>query len=425
MNNKYLHYKTILSYAFLVIILIWFIIQTLYPASQNLTHGFGAYYTAARLLKSGQLSADIYQPDYFRPLVEAASHHQSSDIYNANPPTTTLMFWPLTFFSIETARAIWIGVNGLLLCSGIAVLIWTFADSFHPTLYALLLTLAMLFQPVRVNIKLGQVYLLIFWLLSITVVAWQKRWPQLGGIALASALLLKTAGWIILPLLAWQRRWLYLAWTLGLVGGSLLLTLPFFPLTMWQSYITLLQETTQAPLTCLTAYQTTRSLLCHLLVFDPLWNKTPLIHSPHLASILFNGLALLTLILNFFLNRYNQSVALMGMISWSILFAPLGEQYHHTIMLIPIAWLIILWHKGNFNHKLGKFCLIIALLAYCYPFMIGSSQFQQGWYAMLAYPRVYSAWLVLLALYSILLQDFQPWLRQRRLEQPLDEFTGH
>lgn len=391
-------------YIIFILITVWFVGQVLYPSSLNLTHGFGAYYSAARLLRTGQLSGSIYDPAYFRAITLEDSHQQVDDIYNANPPTTSLMFWPLSFFSVEVARVIWIVANALMLWGGMALLVWAFGDRPIPVTYFALLSLVMLFQPAIQNIRLGQAYLFIFLLLAIATVAFERREAKWGGLSLAVALLLKTAGWAILPLLGWQRRWRYLVWTLGITGIILLLTLPLFPLPIWQSYLRLLAEVNQSPQGCVTAYQTTRSLLCHTLVFHKTWNPSPLIHLPWLARWLYLVLALITLMLSFNLSRQNQTAAFISIIAWGIVFEPLGEQYHHSLMLIPIAWLILSWQANKLPGRIEKWAIVIAILLYIYPFHIGHPQFQDGWRALLAYPRVYSAWLILLAIYSPSLQ---------------------
>lgn len=391
-------------YIIFILITVWFVAQVLYPSSRILTHGFGTYYSAARLLRTGQFSDSIYDPTYFRAITLEDSQQQVDDIYNANPPTTSLMFWPLSFFSIEVARIIWIAASALMLWGGLALLVWAFSDQPTRATYFALFSLGMLFQPAIENIRLGQAYLLIFLLLAVATIAFEKREARWGGASLALALILKTAGWAILPLLGWQRRWQYLAWTLGISGIILLLTLPLFPLSLWQTYLRLLTEINQSPQVCVTAYQTTRSLLCHTLIFHETWNPSPLIHLPWLARWLYIALACITFILSFDLSRHNQTAAFISIIAWSVIFGPLGEQYHHSVMLIPIVWLILGWQAGQFSNRIGKWGIVIATLLYIYPFHIGHVQFQDGWWALLAYPRVYSAWLILLAIYSQSLQ---------------------
>jgi hypothetical protein len=215
-------------------------------------------------------------------------------------------------------------------------------------------------------------------------------------VALALALVLKTAGWALLPLLAWQKRWRALVWTAGVAVTILLLTLPLFPPPLWQRYGQLLRETSNSAATCATAYQTTRSLLCQLFVFAPPWSQSPVINLPWLAPAFFVTLAALTLLANFWLARRDPTLALTAMIAWGVIFAPLGEGYHHTVMLIPLSWLVIHWSALDRLSRLG---LLAAACFYFIPFAPYQPDWQSGGWALLAYPRLYGAWLTLLLLY--------------------------
>ena len=184
---------------------------------------------------------------------------------------------------------------------------------------------------------------------------------------------------------------------------------------MWPRYLVLLLETVKSPITCVTAYQTTRSLLCHLFVFDQAWNSQPLVHLPWLASGLFAVLAIGTLVVIYWLNKINEYLAIMSVLVWILIFAPLGEQHHHTIMLIPITYILVNWQSKILDPAVGKVCAAVAIAAYLVPFQIGHTRFHDGWWALLAYPRVYSAWLILVALCSPLLMYHNPRFLYRRL----------
>lgn len=396
--------KTTWLYALCIVTALWFSGWALYPAARTLTHGFGAYYSAARLLRQGRLSAQVYDPAFFRPVVREDSHGLADDIYSANPPTTSLLFWPLSFLSIETARVIWTAANAAMLLGGLALLVFTFTPGSAargPTLAAVF-ALGMLFQPVLQNIRFGQAYLLIFLLLALATAGLQRERPGAGGGALAVALCLKTAGWALLPFLAWQRRWRYLAWTLTVAAAILLLTLPFFPLSMWASYLRLLGETGSSPSTCATAYQTARSFLCRLFVFDETWSGSPLADLPWLATAILVALAGLTLAANFRLARRDETAAFLAMIIWGTIFAPLGEQHHHTPLLIPLTWLVASWHTeppARRPPRAAKIAGLAAILLYLLPFPIGQPPFESGGWVLLAYPRLYAAWLLLFAVH--------------------------
>jgi hypothetical protein len=172
-----------------------------------------------------------------------------------------------------------------------------------------------------------------------------------------------------------------------------------------------LSETNNAAATCAAAYQTTRSLLCQFFVFAPPWSRSPLINLPWLAPIFFISLAALTLLANFWLARRDPTPALAAMIAWGVIFAPLGEQYHHTVMLIPLGWLVI--HRATLT-QLGQIILLAALGLYLIPLPVNPIPWQNGLWVLLAYPRLYGAWLILLLLYA------QPWLLHRRFSDTID-----
>jgi hypothetical protein len=87
-----------------------------------------------------------------------------------------------------------------------------------------------------------------------------------------------------------------------------------------------------------------------------------------------------------------------GLIAWGVLFAPLGEEHHQVVLLIPIVWLILAWWSGYPLSRATLILLGLALILYSVPFPINHPRLQQGWLALLAYPRLYGAWLVWLAL---------------------------
>ena len=66
------------------------------PAARATTHGFAAYYTAARLLlNEPETMAHIYDNDWFAAQIVDSGIHGVYDIFNIQPPTMGLMLLPL------------------------------------------------------------------------------------------------------------------------------------------------------------------------------------------------------------------------------------------------------------------------------------------------------------------------------------------
>lgn len=376
---------------------IWFAARIVWPSAGRLTHGYGAYYSASRLLVTGAYSERVYEPDYFRALVRSDSDGEVEDIWS-NPPPTLLMLAPIAGLNIRVARVVWTALNVFLLFGGLSLLIWTFAPRAPLAIWLLVFTLAMVFRPVIANFIFGQAYVLAFALLVLAVIGIHRRWDVAGGLSLGLALSLKLVGWPLGLLLIWLRRWRYLAVYAATVALFVLASIPLFGVASWQGFITFLPKMTGSPLICVTAYQTTRSWLCHVLAPEVLWQEAATLALPWYAAAILLAAGGLTLVLSLALADRQPMAAAGGLIAWGVLFAPLGEEYHQVVLLIPIVWLILAWWSGYPLSRATLILLGLALILYTAPFPINHPRLQQGWPALLAYPRLYAAWLVWLAL---------------------------
>jgi hypothetical protein len=240
-----------------------------------------------------------------------------------------------------------------------------------------------------------------FLLLAISVVAIERRWPALGGVSLGAAVALKMIGWPLAILLFWLRRWRYLVILVATLAILALISLPLTGLASWLSFSDYLPQMLDSPLVCVTAYQTMRSWLCHLLLPQVMWQEVESQLLPWSAQVILSTTGFLMLFLSLFLARRQPTAAATALVVWGVIFAPLGEEYHQTVVLIPVIWLILLWWQGELSSRITLLPLGLALLLYFVPFPMNQPQLQQGWLAMLAYPRLYAAWLVWLAVMII------------------------
>ena len=163
-----------------------------------------------------------------------------------------------------------------------------------------------------------------------------------------------------------------------------------------------------SPAVCVPAYQTTRSLLCHLLTPEVSWLEVGAPSLPWFAPMILLAAGAVTLALSLPLANREPVAGAAALIVWGVLFAPLGEEYHQVVVLIPIVWLILAWWTGYPRSRASLIALTIALLLYSIPFPVNDPRFQQGWPALVAYPRLYAAWFVWLALMFLPGRRFLP-----------------
>ncbi|HCB50257.1 MAG TPA: hypothetical protein DEP47_12235 [Chloroflexi bacterium] len=135
-----------------------------------------------------------------------------------------------------------------------------------------------------------------------------------------------------------------------------------------------------------------------MLAPEVLWQEAATLALPWYAAAILVAAGGVTLVLTLALTDRQPMAAAGGLIAWGVLFAPLGEEYHQVVLLIPIVWLILTWWSGQPLSRATLIVLGVALILYTVPFPINHPRLQQGWLALLAYPRLYGSWLVWLAL---------------------------
>lgn len=218
------HRKQVLSSGLvsLVVVLVfaWWVVR---PAANQLTYGFSAYYTASRLVREGWSVGDFYDNRWFRSQTDRLGFVGAEDIYNLNPPTTALFFWPLSTLAPKESKAVWTGLNVVILGLALGGLIRTVRGG--PVEVAIGVVLIALFQPVREDLRLGQVYLLLLALEVALLWAYLERRDSVAGLCLGLAIGLKTAGVGLLILLVSRQRWRALGWTAFTVGGVVALSM--------------------------------------------------------------------------------------------------------------------------------------------------------------------------------------------------------
>ena len=92
------------------------------PAATQLTNGFSAYDTSARLVVEGANPAHFYDDEWFRLQTIRLGFGAAQDIYNVNPPAAALLMVPLAGLSPLAGKEVWTGLNLAFLAIALAVL---------------------------------------------------------------------------------------------------------------------------------------------------------------------------------------------------------------------------------------------------------------------------------------------------------------
>ena len=360
---------------------------TVLPSSKRITHGFAAYYTASRLILEHRGGPIFYDDTAFQAQVAAKTSGQAADIFWANPPTMGLMFIPLATLSISDARYIWtlISLISLILAVTISGLV-IFKTPFRTKEFYFSASILFLSVPVARNFQFGQVYIFLLLIYVTALLALRYNFDWLAGFLTAFALALKASGLPLLVLLALRGRWQLIVWTLITFAVMTFLSIPLVGVSTWLIYLfDVIPQFLADPVIAVTAYQTVPGFIRHLFIYNPIWNPDPLADWPMFASII--GLLI--------------ALEFVGISSWgsqrtslewtfciglllSLILVPVAEQ-HHYVLLFPAFLLAV--HSSN----VPKWLLFVAAALIVLPLEYMNKNLSSGWWALLAYPRLYGA----------------------------------
>ncbi|HVC34155.1 MAG TPA: glycosyltransferase family 87 protein [Chloroflexota bacterium] len=375
-----------------------FLLLVARPAATHLTHGFSAYDTAARLLLEGQSPIRFYDDDWFRQQTIRLGFAGADDIYNLNPPTTALLLWPLAGLDPISAKVAWTALNLSFLALALFGLVHLTRGGLPAAVVGVVIVAV--FQPVREEIGLGQAYALLLALEVALLWADQTRRDPVVGLVLGTMLSFKTAGIALPGLLLAQRRWRALDWT-ALTGAAIVaITLPWLGVEAWGRYLSLLSRFGGQPEIAVTAYQDLPGVWLHLFRFDQIWNPAPLVVLPWLALILLAatafGLVGYTTRVTWATEPPSAQARTLAFAAWaslSLVLSPVSEDYHYTLLLVPIAIVLADWRDSPRSWRTATI-LALAVFLVGAPLPYKAPALTAGAWALLAYPKLYGALLI-------------------------------
>ncbi|MBL9100660.1 MAG: DUF2029 domain-containing protein [Myxococcales bacterium] len=195
------------------------------------THSCLTAYVHADTLARGRVD-NLYAPRWWlgahgyppRPAGAADPYHPFQLDYYAYPPPFLLAVAPLAPLGGDflAQRALWFGLNGLLLAVGLWILArWIDGPNTHRVLLLSPVFFASL--PVLATLQIGNFQIAVVVLSVLAMIAFHARREPAGGALLACAILSKISPGVLGVVLLAQRRWRSAAWSAGF--GALFLGL--------------------------------------------------------------------------------------------------------------------------------------------------------------------------------------------------------
>ena len=361
-------------------------------ASGRMTHGFIAYYAASRLLVSGELGLQVYDDAWFMRYVQALAGTGVLEVFGPNPPSMALLALPVVAFEPRVARAVWLALS--LVAFGAATHLWIRRRSVPEAIAPAAIGLVMLNPAVWANLRTAQAYLFLFAAYT-AVVHWLDRRSVRAGVAAGFAFASKSSGAAWWALLLVQQRWMVVVTAaltaIVLSGVALVMT----ELALWTRYPAYVAEFVQRPGAASVAYQTTSSLARHLCMPASLHSPAPVADCGAIAAVLPAALVIAAWLLTAWIARRGVPVALATAagVCLALLALPIAAEHH--FVLLPIALLLVVESRGSFRQfSVSESVWLALFLALFLTPLTLTARFDAGWWALLAYPRLYATWVL-------------------------------
>lgn len=389
----------------LVLVLAIRFIPFLKEAAVRPSHGFIVMYTAAQLVAEGEDSALFYDYDWFNHQIARFVPPHIKDI-NINPPLLNLFLLPLVNLSYEQARTLWTGFT--LVCLLGSIWLWVRELKLHYFWLPIIGVLVLTFQPVHENLRLGQIYIFLLALASVVWWGYRREREGVAGGVLGLMSMLKLALLPLWGLFFVQRRWRLLFWGTAVSLILFLLSLPLVGWEAWERCLLLLLNPDPRLRPSVTAYQSIFSFFRHLFVYEE-WNTAPVFHIPALG--IGGAWAALAVLLGIPLylayKLAGKDARLAGVSSSDLLMAvftllsviliPLALDYHYPLLLLPII-ILARWAADLPVRQPTRLLALLVLgagvflIATNLPYK--SPAVSAGWWALLAYPKLYGGLLL-------------------------------
>ncbi len=394
--------KTNLFFKIILVIILVYLTAFSIKWIPKITHGFTSYYTFSSLMLEGDDLTNAYNDDYFNSKVKEKGI-EVSDILASNIPTNSFALAPFVWLGPKTARIVWSLFSIVLFFFSLYILFETYGISIKNNKGLIILILLLLWRPLYENIVLGQLYCLLLFLFSLTLLGMYKNKKIYSSLALSFVFLLKGYGVVNLIWLAVKRKWKELAFTLAFILIGVLLSMFVIGFDVWETYL-IDASSKLGKLSSMghTAYQTVNSLLMHLFIYDEKWLPHPVMNLPVNIVFIFSLLVNLSIIL-YVISGKTQSpgqivLSFSAAIAAGVVTAPVAEEYHY-MLFIPLYIGLSDYFYNKFIDKkrfgLQEILFLTAVLIMILPLNYKALQDSVFPIYLLAYPKLYAGLILL------------------------------
>jgi hypothetical protein len=395
------------------ILLLAFVVKGFIPAWSHLDSDFPNYYLAARLYHQGYPADRYYDWIWFQRQKDHAGIDRPVVTFIPHTFLSALLLVPLSSLPPLQAKHAWLLVN--LLCLGLTALLMKRCTSLPWRRIGLLIFLA--FIPLRANFLLGQMHVLVLFLLAVAAWLSFEDWLFLSGVAIAAAAAVKIYPALFILFFLVKKQWRAAAGLVIGLAAAGLASLYAFGLDACRVFARevlprALGGETFDPYNI--AWNSFTALLRRLLISEPELNPSPVAHLPALYAFLhplIHAFLLVAFLWALYRETEDRSTRMLEWGSYLFLLLWLSSQpalYHFVALILTAALVTDYLVERKQAAIAGIFVglYVLALGPYSRLYRISPT----GWRSLLFFPRLF-----ILTLLGILLL----WILLRRSPESL------
>ncbi|AUC77157.1 glycosyltransferase family 87 protein [Olleya sp. Bg11-27] len=323
-------------------------------------HDFANYYFGGYFLTTGHFNANIYFPHLFNIKISDLGYTNIFVSYAPNTPFLALLFSPLSTFQLSTAKLLFNIVSTLLLIVSVSKL----KTYYNLKKYTVLFLPLLFYIPFKNNLLFGQVYFLVFYLITEFWIAYNKNKLTKAAIFLSIAILFKVSPIFFIFIFIYKKQFKPILICAISCIALLLFTILFTGIDVWVFWLMeVFSRASNGEIAGLFVdnYQSFYMFLKRLFIFDLLENTSPLFNAPILfKTILITVKAACFLVGFYFTKKHNNN--LLSLIYWvlvSLFLSPYGSTYSLIVLIFVSIYVIQL--KVNINYRLAFLVLLFVI----------------------------------------------------------------
>jgi Glycosyltransferase family 87 len=374
------------------------------PGWRALHSDFPNYYVVARLMREGYNLDRIYDWVWLQRVKDHWGITEPLVSFAGLTPLSALPVFPIAGFAALTAKRLWILANLVFLFGTAETLhrvtklgrrrVWIF------TLLAII--------PLRSNFVLGQMHVVVLFLLALAYFFRSRSRPAICGISIAFAGALKIYPLLFVAYFAWKRQWREVVSIVFATAALICIGYAWMGGHLMHIYLSqVLPRSMQGevidPYNARAA--SVAAFLHRLFIYEPGLNPAPVWNQPLLYSILYPLWQVAVLFPLFLSIRPSSDDGDTERLEWAIfliallVLSPVPSSYHFVVLILPMVLVADVLLKRN---RYGWLSIVVLLYSIMCIAVISPANASSGFsfLTVLAFSRLWiglALWLILVA----------------------------